>query len=301
MPPRTPRSRAWSLTWNNYPDTAEALLEKLVTDNLVGYLVYQHEVSSTGTPHLQIYIHMGTARTMLGMKRLTHPDIHLEISIGNAFQNKEYCTKLETRVPGTSPKELGTMPSQGRRADLLLVMRMIRDGSSELDVATAYPMLWVQYRRSLMEYRNLVTPVRSTVPSVSVFVGKTGLGKTRRAIWEANQAREFHPAHTCILLLPHKGSKVFFDGYNGQENLIIDEFNGQMPVELLLRLLDRYPLRVDVKQGTVEMLATKIWITSNIPMEGWYPDISVEQKQALSRRVQNYNVFLTPWSPPPLP
>lgn len=54
----------------------------------------------------------------------------------------------------------------------------------------------------------------------------------------------------------------------------------------MLRWLDRYPVTVEVKGSATVLKAVKIWITSNISPDDWYPDLDQETKAALRRRMQ---------------
>jgi len=53
----------------------------------------------------------------------------------------------------------------------------------------------------------------------------------------------------------------------------------------MLRWLDRYPVLVEVKGSSTSLVATKVWITSNIHPRDWYPDLDEETKAALMRRL----------------
>jgi len=64
-------------------------------------------------------------------------------------------------------------------------------------------------------------------------------------------------------------------------------------VSHLLRWFDRYPVIVEVKGSSVVLNAKKIWITSNLSVEQWYPDLDSETCQALRRRL-NVTHFLPP-------
>lgn len=76
-------------------------------------------------------------------------------------------------------------------------------------------------------------------------------------------------------------------GYKNQENVIIDEFRGVVDISHLLRWLDRYPVRVESKGGSRPLLCKTIWLTSNLAPEAWYPDLDVETRDALLRRLTN--------------
>lgn len=110
--------------------------------------------------------------------------------------------------------------------------------------------------------------------TVSVFWGRTGTGKSRRA-WEEAGMDAF----------PKDPLSKFWDGYRGHRHVVFDEFRGTISISHILRWFDRYPVIVEVKGGSVVFSATKIWITSNLDPRLWYPDIDQETQEALLRRL----------------
>lgn len=66
------------------------------------------------------------------------------------------------------------------------------------------------------------------------------------------------------------GNNLWFDGYDGQSVLIIDDFSGWIKYRFLLRLLDGYQVRLEVKGSHTWAAWTEVYITSNVPPEGWY-------------------------------
>lgn len=111
--------------------------------------------------------------------------------------------------------------------------------------------------------------------TVKVFWGPTGTGKSHKAWAEAG-----------LDAYPKAPTTKFWDGYQGQENVVIDEFFGQIEISHMLRWLDRYPVTIETKGSGTVLKATKIWITSNINPRDWYPQASAEQQAALRRRLQ---------------
>ena len=117
-------------------------------------------------------------------------------------------------------------------------------------------------------------PLPRNIALAKVYWGPTGTGKTHRSWQEAGEQAFIKSS-----------SNKWWDGYQGQENVIIDEFDGQIGITHLLRWLDKYPCSVEVKGGTIPLRATNFWITSNKPLEQWYPDAPLAQVDALRRRV----------------
>jgi len=113
------------------------------------------------------------------------------------------------------------------------------------------------------------------VRTIVVFWGKTGVGKSRRAWDEAS-----------LEAYPKDPRTKFWDGYQAQEHVVIDEFRGGVDIGHVLRWFDRYPVIVEVKGSSVPLKATKIWITSNLHPRSWYPELDHETYLALERRLE---------------
>lgn len=108
-----------------------------------------------------------------------------------------------------------------------------------------------------------------------MYYGATGTGKSRKAHEEAGVGAYVKDPRS-----------KFWCGYRGESHVIIDEFRGGIDVSHMLRWLDRYPVRVEIKGSSVPLKADKIWITSNLHPDDWWPDLDEETKRAIRRRVQ---------------
>lgn len=84
----------------------------------------------------------------------------------------------------------------------------------------------------------------------------------------------------------------WFDGYDGQKAVLFDEMGpGVMHWNMLKRLLDRYPMQVPVKGGSVHWNPEVIILTSNCWLELWYQDakgMNPMDYAALERRVHKF-------------
>lgn len=76
----------------------------------------------------------------------------------------------------------------------------------------------------------------------------------------------------------------WWDGYDGQRVVVMDDFAGNIPFKELLKLADYYPHRVEVKGGVRTFSSKIIVITSNTRPEEWY-DNAKNEMGALYRRI----------------
>lgn len=258
------QARAYCFTLNN-PDEDEVLVPQTWPDNY-NYLVYQVEEGTEGTRHLQGYINFkNPVRFESFRKYFPGERAHIERAKGTAKQNRAYCTKTEGRVDG--PWEFGDMPEQGKRNDLLAMKADLDAGASLQQISEDYTGLFLRYSRGIKEYRTLHFQHSNEAKTVKCYWGSTGVGKTRKCYEE-------HP--DAYWKTRSVGTSQWWDGYDGQSTIVIDEFYGWFPWDFLLRLTDRYPLQLECKGGSVPCAATTIIFTSNKHPREWYPNSKYE-------------------------
>lgn len=270
------QSKYWCFTLNNYTEEDEEKIQGFVPESAT-YLVYGRErAPSTGTPHLQGYVEL-KKRLRRNQLHGLFPRISWRRRRGTPDQASNYCKKEDT-----SFFEAGTISrGQGARSDLLEVKDSISNGANILDIADNYFGAFVKYEKSLRSYMLMKRKRQLEAPQVIIYWGNTGTGKTRKVFDE-------NPHHQ---IYSWPGDK-WFDGYIGEDIILLDEFSdSQLPLTFLLRLLDRYPFKLPVKGGFVQLLATKFFITSNVDPELWYANAHPEHRAALFRRVTNIIKF----------
>lgn len=170
---------------------------------------------------------------------------------------------------------------QGKRTDLLEAYDILAMGQSMYDVLQKQPSAVIRYSKGLRYAQSLLLSRRQRVPpSIVLLYGPTGCGKTR-------YAHDQHPPHE-LWSAPISGKTIWYDGYEQQPAALIDDFAGARSyytLTNLLRLLDRYPLRVPYKGGYAPFLAETIYLTTNIHPIYWYDWTNRrEQYLALVRR-----------------
>lgn len=243
---------------NNHPD--------------LRFIVFQKERGEEGTPHLQGYLELKQRKTLNQVKRILQTNtVHLELRRGTAEQAIAYCTKEDTRVEG--PWEGGSVSTgQGTRTDLATIRERIRAGASDQEIADEFFGSWCRYNKAFQKYRSIITPKRNWRTEVTVIVGPPGTGKSRKAYDEWPDGY-------------WKQRSVWWDTYENQKNVVIDDFYGWIPYDVLLRVCDRYPLLVETKGSQANFVAEKIVITSNQPPTKWYKRGDL---RALIRRVDRW-------------
>lgn len=244
------RARNWCWTIFNYNDETEASIAKW---GRVRYTTYGKEHTAAGRPHLQGYTEFLKPLRPSALKKL-HPTAHWERREGTRDEARNYCHKEDP-----SPVEIGDWElSKGERTDLQTVKEKIDEGATEADIADEFFGTWCRNYKALERYRALKRK-RRTKPRVVVMWGPTGTGKTYRAAEMGGEDAYWLDSR-------------WWDGYDGHETVIIDEFNGWIPANRLLRVLDRYPIRVENKGGSRALEATTIIITSHFHPAEWYSD-----------------------------
>lgn len=279
---QTLKSRNWVFTeFKLKEDHSNLFPEDLIKKyNIKAYIYQLEECPSTKRLHYQGSLSFNTAYSQQHCIKLLSK-ARWRIRKGNADSNMKYCSKSESKVEG--PWEYGTLDSeQGKRSDLLECRDMIMDGSSiqslvETDSVGASTL---RYMRSLERYQLMRLPMRFWPMEIFLFVGKPGTGKTSAVIDLLGEDK-----HNLYI---KDSTEEFWEGYVGQENVLLEEFNGSsMHRGVLLQLLDRYPMRVKIKGASAQFCSKRIFITSNYHPLKWYKD-----SEAVIRRLREFGFCL---------
>lgn len=235
------KTHAYCFTWNNYTD---ANIESLKAQQYK-YLVFGRELApTTGTPHLQGYIYYKHQRTISAIAKQLK-GIHLTQANGNPFANRDYCTK------DNNFEEYGTIPKQGARSDIVEVKEAIKEGHGIRDLVENGTIINYQGLKLAERLITYYEKPRTEKPTVQWFYGSTGTGKTRKAY------ELFPDAYTAM------STNRWYEGYDGHKAVIIDDMRKDFcKFHELLRILDRYSLRIEVKTSSRQFVATDIIITS---------------------------------------
>ncbi len=277
-----PQRKHWVFTCNSPKNEKVLRLEENATlPKGVSYLVWQLEKGKKGHEHYQGYVEFTQQHRMKWLKRHFSKHAHWEARQGTPAEASLYCTKDDTRVRG--PWILGKISKgAGARTDLVDFRDQIKAGKRKRDLWESHPVQMARYRHMYDDYKRCKMPLRVEKLTVILLVGKTGTGKTYTVhdTWKKEG----------YFKLPITNGTLWFDGYDMDENVLIDDFNGKyskVRLDTLLRILHEYPEHVPVKGSYSWWLPTNIAITSNFHPREWY-DWSTREEHyaALCRRIK---------------
>ncbi len=173
----------------------------------------------------------------------------------------------------------------GKRSDLDALAEMAAEGKPIKAIAEANPSKYIMYYRGLHAYRSLFVEHRQWHTTCHVLWGPTGSGKTTKAL---EMCKKEEGDFFCLTRSMVNQSTIWWDGYDGQETIFIDEFYGWIPYSQFLVLIDQIPLTVQMKGGSRPFTSKKIIITSNQDPLNWYTDLLLKKPEcvpAIKRRM----------------
>lgn len=258
------KSRNWCFTLNNYTDAdVEALSTFVESDDLIKYICAGREVGESGTPHLQGFlvaknqIRLSTVRTVFDGRA------HWEIARGTASQAIAYCEKDGDFM------EFGARPlTQGQKGDCnKRRYQQAWDAAVDGRIDDIDADIKIRHYNTLKRIR-LDHEIGANVERLphetrmEWFYGPSGTGKSRTA-------RDRWPS--AYLKMCNK----WWDGYSGQEVVLIEDFDVKHAVLIhhLKIWADIYPFLMEVKGGATQIRPKLIVVTSNYhPSEIWTED-----------------------------
>jgi hypothetical protein len=261
--------RDWCFTNFDHELDIETYIEKGAK-----YVIAQVEKCPTsGKLHLQGYLELNNKMNFKDVKKQIFDNgEHFAQRKGSQKQATDYCRKLETRVEG--PWEFGEIHKQGARNDLYEATEVLKH-KGIVAVAEQLPTVFVKYNTGLQKLQMALFKNKWREIKVIVYWGEPGTGKTKK-VYDLEG-----------LDIYNKPAGYWWDGYNGEKSILLDDFEGETNYTDILKWLDKYPLKLPIKGGFVNAEYEKIYITSNKDPEEWY----VRDIKALRRRFTTVEHF----------
>lgn len=253
----------WALT---VPDSLGIKFTKLPPG--VVWIRGQQERGESGYLHQQVICALESKQSLPGISRM-FPGCHAELT-RSGWADK-YVWKSASAIADTQ-FEFGAKPIlRSSKTDWEAVWTAAQIGDLLKIPANIRVVSYRTIRAIGADFARPIAIGRTTI----VYWGRTGSGKSHRA-WE----------QAGVDAYPKDPRTKFWTGYQGQQNVVIDEFRGGIDISHLLRWLDRYPVHLETKGSSTPSLVQKYWITSNLEPVAWYPELDSSSFDALARRMQ---------------
>jgi len=169
---------------------------------------------------------------------------------------------------------------QGSRNDINEIYEYLKEGMSSSEIRDINPGMHAKYWKWIERTENDFKRKECNKfvgVTVDVMYGKAGTGKT-------SYVMQKHGSENVYKLEKGNGDNLWFDGYNGQKVLIIDDFYGWIKYSKMLNLLDGYKMMLEVKGGVTYSNWEHVYVTSNDAPDKWYKQ---GLTPALNRRIDN--------------
>jgi len=304
----------WCFTYNNPKCTGEEFKKYLEKSGKVKLAVFQLEKGDNGTLHFQGYMETDRERTTSLQKMLGIHKCKLLYAKGTKQANHKYCTKDDTREDGPwyvgNPEDF-KRKGQGARNDLdKFALVCLEEGGITTKVEEEYAGHSLRFQKHVKDYiafkklrdakekekqywidmyekeqrgeeftgqqqRNLVLLFGPTAVGKTTYVKKEVYGNKKEDLYTKN------------------GRTKWWCGYEGENNVLIDEFNGNEfgSIEFFNDMTNIGCFQIETKGGQSVLTAENIYIASNKHPCHWWktgPDASIgwsdQRYRALVRR-----------------
>lgn len=254
----TKRSYGWCFTLNN-PNNEDPQDDLTPLREASKYIIAGKEVGEEGTPHIQGYVYFVNKKSLAQLKKLL-VRAHFEPQRGTAEQALEYCKKdgeyVEFGEPPMSKKRKGELGKEFWDEQLALAKKGRVDLCDSKVQISHFSLL------TKIAAKHAPMPDDAEDTTGVWFYGPTGTGKSLKA-------RTDYPG--AYLKLCNK----WWDGYNGEDTVIIEDFDRNHSVlgYHLKIWADRYSFPAEVKGSKINIRPKQIIVTSNYhPQDIWGTD-----------------------------
>lgn len=266
-PPSTRKGRRFVFTY--FPKGDEDFYDP---DNMQYCYYGVEECPTTKKIHYQGWCVFFNPRSERAVCKRYHA--YMRIMGGTTMQNIKYCSKQG------NVKTFGDEPRAGFRTDIEELKDKIMENKITVDdIALEQPIMFHKYGRTLNKIEDIVLrkKFRTWFTECDWIYGPSGVGKSHKAF------EGYDPSTHYV----YSYDNNWWDGYTGQDTVIINEFRGQIPYSTLLQMIDKFPFNVPRRgREPVPFLAKKIIITSCMTPKQVYHNLSENDNlDQLHRRI----------------
>lgn len=279
-------------------ERVEHFFECRATEEHIQFVRWQLErCPDTGRLHIQAAIQWRKpegVRGLLTRMGVPNASFHAEPITYNWDTFANYANKERTRV-GDTAYEWGilTLPTvdaegnavPGDRQDVKFAGEFLRRGTVG-ELAALRPDLVIKYHKGLETTKRYLVEGghgrrRTAARRTFVLCGPTGTGKTSGVYDHYGEPDVFSPPIS-------QGDTQWYDGLLGQKIVVLDEFQGKIPYDVVKRLTDPWINEMVPIKGTQgKFVPDVVFIISNkLPWQWWkWQEFGIDQLPELIRRI----------------
>lgn len=280
-PKRDGQARKYILEFNN--PTEHGVTDETIKEGIeaLSGLIYacggDHIGGQRGTPHKHVYLQTKSPYRWTTIKKLFPGATDIQAAKGTAQQSRVYIRKegkhserAAEYVKG-SFWEIGECPLEqpGKRTDLLRLKEMIQEGMTVGQILDEEPK-WFTRVRDIERWRHeaIFEEYRTKTRSVRCryIYGLTRSGKTTGVIREYG-IEKIHR----VTDYEHP-----WDNYRGQKILVLDEFDSQLRMSVMLNVLEGHPQELPARYFNRHACWEEVVVISNKPIDQQYAQIRKE-------------------------
>jgi len=274
MPRTEGRGRGWCFTY--WPGSRGELSEDEVIGSLKAmpsrqYVVVQKETGKQGRQeqegdHLQGWIYFKNTATFEQVKARLTGTPHIERQRGTNTEAANYCKKEDTRrapydESGEQPQDTGVRTDSKfleaiKYAELHGIGATMDQEEYKVHYARNHSGMQKLANRAASKRIPMMRPI-----TVYYIWGDSDAGKSH---WASSR---FKPEDTFVV---SDTKNTWFDNYQGETCVVLDEFGGHTEWELLKRLLDGSKMNIPTKGSHIYGEYTTVIITSNYQPNSLY-------------------------------
>lgn len=298
---RNTQAREWMFTWNN-PDPDWKTVLQAIYDGVPGIDAIWggfERAPRTGTPHIQggIACKVGKRFNTVRNIFLGHEAVvHLTVAKNDPEKGWDmaariaYCSKGEGTPSEPRNADFIIVPNDfkpkvaGRRIDYAAAIEAVRKGDSVRDIVEKQPQLLPMIRPlQALEKLQITAEFPNESRQVIYIWGVSGSGKSTAAVnWCKAKKLSYHV---------HRGNHPWYDGYNDEAVLIMDDFEpaergrGLLTARDLIAVMDGTCANLPIKGAHVRARHQAVIVTSNFSPQQLFEPL-LESPTPLVRRIQ---------------